>query len=199
MLSIKDALIGDVQKIFSFPALSTFMGLFGLGEAFHPRIRLNDLGFAAGGFGVKHVVNVGLYTQIVAALTIYLADAKLIKFTGTIAESQQCLQEDIEMQKQELLQSEIQHFISIDRQEKVDFLHHIIMPWLQRGGSLKNISDDMLKMFSDDLINILTDEQLASLPQKTLEQLKKDRPFSERLNPKKPLAPEPGRRLTKWF
>lgn len=153
LIKIADAFNAqNIKNIFQFPILTTINGIFGVGEDFHPRLRMD----------VRNLYELE-QTKIAQQLADYLSNAQFIKIEKNTKLSEQILKEDKEIQLKTILHKEAQKRISIEQQEMVERYENIFLPMIKEKDSLFFIPVDYMKFLDINVLKSLTIDQLKSL------------------------------------
>jgi len=149
-LNIKD--FQSLQQVFSLPGLSTFESLFGRGEEFHPRLKTNT------DFLSEQQKNIR--AQMLAQL---LRNAKFIKIVEIYPyRNEKILANDILLQQAEILYGQKQGRFKIMHAEDLAFYNNIIVPLIDSGKPLPQITVPYFKYLNSQALQKLTKTQLES-------------------------------------
>jgi len=174
-LNIKD--FQTLQEIFSLPDLSSFEGLFGYGEEFHPRLKLNTNNLSEQQKNIR--------AQMLAQL---LKDAKFLQLKKT--RDSEILADDILLQQAEILYGQKQGRFKIQHEEELDFYKTFIIPLIKSGKPLPPIVTPYFKYFNAQDLQQLTKSQLESLTPDQIESLTPDQISSLTLTQLQQLQPD---------
>jgi len=140
----------DLQRVFSLPGLSTFESLFGRGEEFHPRLKLDTNYLSEQQKNIR--------AQMLAQL---LKDAKFLQLKNT--HYSETLVDDILLQQAEILYGQKQGRFKIQHAEELAFCNNIVMPLIESGKALPPIVTPYFKYLNTQALQKLTNTQLESL------------------------------------